>query len=44
MKAIRNILIHMYDELDLDIVWDTAVNDIPVVKNRIEEIIQLIDE
>jgi uncharacterized protein with HEPN domain len=44
MKAIRNILIHMYDELDLDIVWDTAVNDIPVVKNRIEEIIQLVDE
>lgn len=44
MKAIRNILIHMYDELDLDIVWDTAVNDIPIVKNRIEEIIQLIDE
>lgn len=44
MKAIRNILIHMYDELDLDIVWDTAVNDIPIVKNRIKEIIELVDE
>ena len=44
MKAIRNILIHMYDELDLDIVWDTANNDIPILKNRIKEIIQLIDE
>lgn len=44
MKAIRNILIHIYDELDLDIVWDTAVNDIPTIKDRIREIIQLVDE
>lgn len=44
MKAIRNILIHMYDELDLDIIWDTAISDIPDVKLKIEKIIQQIHE
>lgn len=44
MKALRNILIHMYDELDLDIVWDTAIGDIPEVKSKIEKIIPLIEE
>lgn len=44
MKALRNILIHMYDELDLDIIWDTAIRDIPGLKNKIEKIIPLIKE
>jgi uncharacterized protein with HEPN domain len=44
MKAIRNILIHMYDELDLDIIWDTAIRDIPDVKLKIEKIILHINE
>lgn len=29
MRAMRNILIHMYDELDLNIIWDTIIKDIP---------------
>lgn len=44
MRALRNILIHMYDELDLDIIWDTAIRDIPELKNKIEKIIPLIEE
>lgn len=39
MKAMRNILIHMYDELDLDIIWDTAIKDIPTLKNNLVNII-----
>ena len=29
MRGMRNILIHMYDELDLNIIWDTVTKDIP---------------
>jgi len=39
MKAMRNIMIHMYDELELEIVWDTANNDISRLRNRLKEII-----
>jgi uncharacterized protein with HEPN domain len=44
MRAMRNILIHMYDELDLEMIWDTAANNIPMLKNRLTEIIPLLDE
>ncbi len=44
MRAMRNILIHMYDELEIDIVWDTASKDIPLLINRLKEIIPLIEE
>ena len=29
ISAMRNILIHNYDDVDLDIVWDTTQKDIP---------------
>ncbi len=44
MKAMRNIMIHMYDELELEIVWDTANNDISRLRNRLKEIVPLIQE
>jgi len=44
MKAMRNIMIHMYDELELEIVWDTANNDISRLRNRLKEIIPPIEE
>jgi len=44
MKGMRNILIHMYDELDLDIVWDTATKNIPSLKILLEKIIPLVNE
>jgi uncharacterized protein with HEPN domain len=28
-KGIRNILVHQYDGIDWDIVWETANNDLP---------------
>ena len=44
MKGMRNILIHMYDELDLDIVWDTATKNIPSLKILLEKTIPLVNE
>jgi uncharacterized protein with HEPN domain len=44
MKAMRNILIHMYDELELEIIWDTAASDIPRIKDQLKEIIPLLEE
>lgn len=29
LKGMRNILIHDYDDVDLDIVWETAQRDVP---------------
>lgn len=40
MTAIRNILIHNYSIVDLRIVWDTAINDIPLLYSRISEILR----
>ena len=44
MRAMRNIMIHMYDELELDIVWSTATNDIPLLQNRVKKLISLVEE
>lgn len=44
MKAIRNILIHMYDELELEIVWDTVTKDIPGLLNEIKKILPHIQD
>jgi len=35
----RNRLIHEYDDIDLEIVWNTVKSDLPELKNKIEEII-----
>jgi len=31
MVSMRNIMIHEYEDVDLDIVWDTVQNDLPRV-------------
>ena len=33
----RNILIHDYDEVDLDIVWETVQRDLPPLVSRLEK-------
>lgn len=40
MYAIRNILAHAYIKIDDEIVWDTVMNDIPKLENRLREIIE----
>ena len=34
----RNILIHEYFAVDLELVWDTVNEDLPVLKRQIEEL------
>ena len=36
VSAMRNILIHDYDDVDLDIVWDTIHRDLPPLIARLE--------
>jgi uncharacterized protein with HEPN domain len=35
----RNLLVHQYFGIDLDVVWDIIKNDLPVLKNQIESIL-----
>lgn len=35
-SAMRNVLIHDYDEVNLNVVWDTAQNDLPKLIARLE--------
>lgn len=36
--GMRNRLIHAYDRVDLDILWDTIVNDIPQLIGELERL------
>lgn len=38
--GMRNILIHMYDEVDFDIVWETITETLPIFKKQIQELLQ----
>ncbi len=39
MKGMRNFLIHEYDDVDLKIVWDTVVNNLPPLIIELEKIL-----
>jgi uncharacterized protein with HEPN domain len=36
----RNRLIHQYDDIDLLIIWNTAKNDLPDLKKKLEDILK----
>ena len=38
--AMRNILIHEYFGIDLQEVWDTAVNDLPKLREQVEAMLR----
>lgn len=40
MKAMRNFLIHDYDEIDLHVVWNTVKIDLPDLKTKIEKLLK----
>lgn len=44
MKGMRNFMTHEYFGLQLDTIWDAAVNDIPTLKNQIQQIIQNLEK
>ncbi len=39
MIAMRNVMIHDYDEIDLVIVWDTVQGDLPKLVEQLEKIV-----
>ena len=39
MKNMRNVLIHGYDEVDIDIVWTTATQDIPGIHAPLQDLL-----
>jgi len=38
MKGTRNRVIHEYDSIDLDIIWDIVENDLPFLVKELEKI------
>ncbi len=38
MKGIRNILIHEYFGVDIDVVWQTIQSDLPILKSALNKI------
>ena len=42
--GLRNILVHQYFGIDLRQVWETAELDMPILKAKVREILQEIDD
>ncbi|MGE0087118.1 MAG: DUF86 domain-containing protein [Desulfococcaceae bacterium] len=36
----RNVLVHQYFGIDLNMVWDTVTTDIPILKENIKKILE----
>jgi len=39
MRAIRNKIVHDYREVNLNVIWDTAKNDLPPLKKLIRKLL-----
>ena len=39
MRAIRNKIVHDYREVNLNVIWDTAKNDLPPVKKQVKKLL-----
>lgn len=39
MKGLRNVEAHDYDNLDLNAIWETIKNDIPALKEKLQQIL-----
>ena len=39
MRAIRNKIVHDYREVNLNVIWDTAKNDLPSLKEQIRKLL-----
>jgi len=44
IKAMRNVLVHFYFGVNLDSVWRTAVEDLPILKDRILAVLAALPE
>lgn len=43
IAGMRDILIHGYQGIDLEIVWDVVINEIPALEGQIEKMIKEFD-
>lgn len=41
IKGARNVYVHNYGELDLNMVWNTLINDIPELKQQIIKLLEI---
>jgi uncharacterized protein with HEPN domain len=39
ISGMRNRLVHEYDEIDLDVVWETIVNSLPILLIELEKLV-----
>jgi len=39
----RNRIVHAYFDIDVDVVWKTAIEDLPILLMKIEDIIKKYD-
>ena len=42
--GMRNILVHGYFEIDLDVVWDAVQQDVPPLKLAVEALLEKLEE
>jgi uncharacterized protein with HEPN domain len=42
--GMRNILVHGYFDIDLDIVWNAAKRDVPALRPHIEQLLKRLEE
>ena len=40
IKSMRNLIVHAYHKIDLDTIWETAIEDIPKVSKFCNEILK----
>jgi len=40
MVSMRNFMIHDYDDIDLTIVWETVLRDLPQLINTLEKVLE----
>jgi uncharacterized protein with HEPN domain len=43
IAGMRNMLVHEYDQIDLEVLWDVLQNNIPNLLERLDEILNQID-
>jgi uncharacterized protein with HEPN domain len=44
MIGMRNILVHGYFAIDLDVVWDAVQQDVPPLKLAVEALLEKLEE
>ena len=39
MAGMRDVLIHEHDQIDLDLVWEVVVKDLPILKKSVQSVL-----